>query len=149
MIDIRTMGANDLPFVVALEMENLSPWSHSLLAEELEGADGIVLVALDEESEVVAWLCAKITAPEAELLKIAVKQRRRRQGVATTLFSSLCEELVQCGCVEFFLEVRAQNISAQKFYHTNGCVQVGQRVLYYVDPEDDALVLRRSLVEKP
>ncbi|PIE31042.1 ribosomal-protein-alanine N-acetyltransferase RimI, partial [candidate division KSB3 bacterium] len=57
----------------------------------------------------------------------------------------LCSELVSYGCQQLFLEVRAKNSGAIKFYLANGFMQVGQRVLYYREPDDDALVMTRPL----
>jgi ribosomal-protein-alanine N-acetyltransferase len=46
---------------------------------------------------------------------------------------------------ELYLEVRVSNEGAQSLYAKNGFVQVGQRRNYYIEPLEDALVLRKLL----
>ncbi len=147
MITIRTMGGDDCPSVLALEAENLSPWTQPLLAAELTCKDAILLVAEDQK-KIVGWLGARVIPPEAELLKIAVQQEKRRMGIAGKLLSTLCHRLLLCGCEELFLEVRSQNIGGIEFYLAKGFAQVGQRVLYYSHPDDDALVLKKQLASE-
>ncbi len=144
MIIIRTMEREDCPGVVALETENLSPWPETLLVAEFHNKNALLLVA--EEGEIiVGWLCARVLSPEAELLKIAVLREKRRMGIAGKLLSTLCDRLLLYGCQELFLEVRAQNIGAREFYLAKGFAQVGQRRLYYRQPDDDALVLKKQI----
>ncbi len=142
---IRRMGRTDIDGVLVLERENPSPWTRLLVASELACDRAILLVAEEVGGKIIGWFGARALSPEAELLKIAVRRDRRRIGVAGRLFSFLCSELVRCGCQQLFLEVRAKNIGAIKFYLANEFVQVGQRVLYYREPDDDALVMARPL----
>ncbi len=139
------MGHADIDGILVLERENPSPWTRSLVAAELVNEKAVLLVAEAVGGELIGWLGARVLSPEAELLKIAVQRHRRRMGVAGRLFSFLCRELAGCGCRELFLEVRAKNIGAIKFYLVNNFVQIGQRALYYRQPDDDALVLARPI----
>ncbi len=147
MINIRTMKREDCPGVIALEEENLSSWPETLLVAEFRNKNALLLVA-EEGETIVGWLCARVLSPEAELLKIAVLQKKRRKGIAAKLLSTLCHRLPLYGCEDLFLEVRAQNIGAKEFYLAKGFAQVGQRRLYYRHPDDDALVLKKQIGER-
>ncbi len=146
-MQIRSMGRDDCRGVLALEAENLSPWTEALLAAEL-AFQGAVLLVAEERGAIVGWLGARVLQPEAELLKIAVQREKRRRGVAGGLLSALYRELVQGGCRELFLEVRSQNVGAVKFYLAEGFTQIGRRSLYYREPDDDALVLKKQIARE-
>ena len=53
------------------------------------------------------------------------------------------------GVREVFLEVRVSNVGAQKLYHRYGFEEVGRRRNYYLEPVEDALVMRRELTALP
>jgi ribosomal-protein-alanine N-acetyltransferase len=81
-----------------------------------------------------------LVAPgEAEILNIAVAPSHRRNGIATALIDSL-------DAPEVFLEVRESNEPAQRLYSKLGFRTVGRREQYYDDPEEAALVMRRSRI---
>ncbi len=138
------MQEDDLFAVISLESENPSPWSGPVLDREMKHPGAMLLVA-EEDNNILAWLGARIIAPEAELLKLAVLEKRRREGLAQKLFACLVRELLRCGCLEIFLEVRSANSEARSFYAGNGFVEIGRRVLYFRNPDDDALVLKKVL----
>jgi ribosomal-protein-alanine N-acetyltransferase len=49
------------------------------------------------------------------------------------------------GIRELFLEVRPSNPGAQRLYARFGFEVVGRRRHYYVDPAEDAIVMRRLI----
>jgi len=95
--------------------------------------------------QIVGWLCCRILAPEAELLKIAVCASHQRRGLATALFNYLLDSLTAQTVSHLFLEVRARNRGALEFYRRYGFTEVGRRIKYYRQPHDDALQLRKTL----
>ncbi|BHH86326.1 hypothetical protein LA52FAK_46150 [Desulforhopalus sp. 52FAK] len=140
----------DLAEVVCIEQQNKSPWSPKALADELRQERGVVLVAeLDNTPAnrpcVVGWCASRYLAPEAELLKIAVSVELRKHGVASSLLSCLCNLLSEKGVETLFLEVRSQNQSALSFYKKTGFLQTGERIGYYSDPVDVALLFQKIL----
>lgn len=142
---VRDMVWGDLETVLGLENQNPSPWSKEQLSAELEYPASIVLVAEQVSGELGGWCCARLLAPEAELLKICVRQDKRRTGIATRLFSRLEQRLQANGATELFLEVRRRNTAATSFYLRHGFLQVGLRVDYYRNPADDAAVFKKAL----
>ena len=59
--------------------------------------------------------------------------------------AALAEELRLAQVGEVLLEVRASNCPALALYRALGFAETGRRPLYYVDPEEDALLLRLRL----
>ena len=58
-----------------------------------------------------------------------------------TLFSALREREI----TSLALEVRESNVAAQSLYEKNGFVLAGRRPKYYVNPIEDARILRKEL----
>ena len=83
------------------------------------------------------------TGIEAEILTIAVRPHRRRQGIATEILEHLLTEARDAGSAECFLEVRAKATGTHALYRSVGFTVVGRRANYY--PNDDALIMKCDL----
>ena len=143
---IRPLTPGDLDQVVLIEASSPSPWSHSSLSSELLRAGGEQYVVVAEESTLIlGWCALLLVAGEAELLKIAVGEEYRKQGVASFFLLDLFEKLAQQDVQKLFLEVRETNIPANRLYQKLGFQQVGKRPRYYKNPPDDALIFARHI----
>jgi [ribosomal protein S18]-alanine N-acetyltransferase len=78
-----------------------------------------------------------VASDEREILNLAVDPAFRRRGVASLLVRRFLEDFA--GTV--FLEVRASNQAARKFYEELGFRQVGLRRGYYPPDWEDAVVM--------
>lgn len=140
---IRPMTAADVPSVAALEKLCFSdPWSVSSIASELDNPLSLWLV-WEEDGAAAAYLGVQRVPPQADVMNVAVSPALRRRGIARALFAELERRLPEID--ELFLEVRASNSGAIAFYRTLGFEQVGRRPNYYLDPREDALILRKEL----
>ena len=140
---IRPMTAADVPSVAALEKLCFSdPWSASLIASELDNPLSLWLV-WEEDGTAAAYLGVQRVPPQADVMNVAVSPALRRRGIARALFAELERRLPEID--ELFLEVRASNSGAIALYRTLGFEQVGRRPNYYLDPREDALILRKEL----
>jgi ribosomal-protein-alanine N-acetyltransferase len=81
-----------------------------------------------------------VAAGEVEILNLAVEPHMRRQGIGQALLRHLLGEVTG----EVFLEVRAGNSSAQRFYGKAGFQEVGRRPGYYRNPSEAAIVMRKG-----
>jgi ribosomal-protein-alanine N-acetyltransferase len=118
------------------------PWS----AAEIDRLmiDGFGLIS----EEAAAFLIARVSADEAEILTVAVDPAFRRQGWGRRLIDAAIEVARDQGAVTLFLEVGADNAAAISVYHAAGFQLVGKRPGYYYRPDGssaDAMVMRRSL----
>ena len=140
---IRPMTAADVPSVAALEKLCFSdPWSVSSIASELDNPLSLWLV-WEEDGAAAAYLGVQRVPPQADVMNVAVCPALRRRGIARALFAELERRLPEID--ELFLEVRASNSGAIALYRTLGFEQVGRRPNYYLDPREDALILRKEL----
>ena len=140
---IRQMTAADVPSVAALEKLCFSdPWSVSSIASELDNPLSLWLV-WEEDGAAAAYLGVQRVPPQADVMNVAVSPALRRRGIARALFAELERRLPEID--ELFLEVRASNSGAIALYRTLGFEQVGRRPNYYLDPREDALILRKEL----
>lgn len=140
---IRPMTAADVPSVAALEKLCFSdPWSVSSIASELDNPLSLWLV-WEEDGTAAAYLGVQRVPPQADVMNVAVSPALRRRGIARALFAELERRLPEID--ELFLEVRASNSGAIALYRTLGFERVGRRPNYYLDPREDALILRKEL----
>ena len=145
-MQIRRLTAADIDLVARLEAGEPSAWDKGDLRREIEQRHAIQLVAVDADGgRIVGWCCSRQCGPEAELLKIAVLGRCRRSGIAAALLASLEGRLVGEGVRTLFLEVRSRNHPATSLYRKHGFSEVGRRPQYYSSPEDDAVILAKTL----
>jgi ribosomal-protein-alanine N-acetyltransferase len=106
----------------------------------------IALVAAQPESgALTGFLVARVLAPEAELETIAVAAEGQRLGIGGRLLRALVEELRTEPVSELILEVRDSNGAALAFYRAHGFEEIGRRLRYYADPEEDAILMRLRL----
>lgn len=145
MHTLRLMRQRDVAAVAAIESESLSPWSLHDLEGELLVSQGRQLVVESSDGRILGWCACRTIWPEAELLKITVARNERQKGLGTCLLEALLGELREQAYNSLFLEVRAGNEAALRFYGKHGFRQVGRRPGYYDEPADDALILQRVL----
>lgn len=142
------MEPGDIDRIVMLEQDELSPWGMDALAREIGFEAGVQFVFESEEScDILGWCCSRWLDTEAELLKITVRKGERRSGIASALLAHLVRHLAVHGVATLFLEVRADNLPALRFYRKHGFNEVGRRRGYYADPADDALIFSKNLLD--
>ncbi|MBO2526590.1 MAG: ribosomal-protein-alanine N-acetyltransferase [Clostridiales bacterium] len=142
---IVPMSEKHVPQVAELERLCFSdPWSEASVAGELLNPLSNWLV-YEENGVVAGYIGAQSVHPEADVMNLAVAPGFRRQGIARKLLNSLIQLLHRQGIEALFLEVRPSNYAAIALYEVFGFVQVGRRPKYYVNPSEDALILRKEL----
>ncbi len=142
------MTAADLDSVLELELALFGDeaWSQQMLAGELAQQPGnrYYLVA-EDEGTLVGYAGLLVAGAQADVLTIAVATIRWGQGIGSALIDALLAEAVRRGCTEMFLEVRADNLRAQRLYQRWGFSEIGIRRGYYQPSGTDAIVMRRDL----
>jgi len=146
-LDIRQLTYADLPQVIAIERRAFpTPWSLAMFVLELSKPSGICLAALIEERLVGYLVCSRYDTVW-HLMNVAVDDRLRRQGIATTLLERLFE-LADKPSEQYTLEVRTSNDDAIRLYERFGFRTAGRRRAYYHDNREDALIMWRTVPER-
>ena len=145
---VRGANLGDAKAMAALELTAFPhPWSRGQLAAELAGESSVGVVANDARGALAGYVLFRRILDEAELLRLAVRAEHQRLGLATALVARGIDALRALGCAIAFLEVRADNVPAIRFYERTGWEPSGRRPRYYPDGVD-ALLYRRALAER-
>jgi [ribosomal protein S18]-alanine N-acetyltransferase len=146
---VRRTVFEDLKPIKKIEQETLlSSWTEADLDALMNNPEAITLSVSDSENgKIAGFLLARLitSAREAEILNFAVRPEYQRKGVGGRLLGELISELKNREFTTLWLEVRASNRKAQKFYLKNGFIKAGVRRFYYRNPVEDAFVLKLDL----
>ncbi len=121
-------------------------WSEEQLRAELSNSCAIGLCMLINY-EVVAFLSCHAVCDEANINNIITDINHRGKGYAKALLTALDTELVDRGVKNIFLEVRSNNQSAIALYEGRNFIQVGKRMGFYTNPNDDALLFKKEIIK--
>jgi ribosomal-protein-alanine N-acetyltransferase len=150
-IRVRRMTQADLDRVIGIEQSlTAAPrWPRSAYLAALDPKATPLRIALVAEETglgaIAGFVVGSLLPPQAELETIAVDLVAQRRGMARLLLSALAAELCTAGVMEVILEVRASNQPALDFYERSGFVKAGRRPRYYIDPVEDAVLMRLQL----
>ncbi len=141
---IEKMTKAHVPQIAALEQVCFTdPWSESSVASELDNPLSLWLVAVQDE-KVLGYVGSQSVLGEADMMNLAVDPAARRLGLGRAIVEALVAVLRDNEVHCLTLEVRASNTPAQKLYESLGFLQVGRRPNYYLEPKEDALILRKE-----
>jgi ribosomal-protein-alanine N-acetyltransferase len=133
----------DLERVLEIERGSFrSPWSRQAFESELRKPYGMPFV-YDDGGLVAGYCIAWKVADEMHVANLAVDPARRRRRIAETLLRSLLETAPECTWIG--LEVRRSNDAARTLYRKLGFIDAGVRKGYYVDANEDAILMVKSI----
>jgi [ribosomal protein S18]-alanine N-acetyltransferase len=146
-VEIRPMTAADVTRVmeIAASLPEAPQWPEAAYLTALNPESSprrIALVAAGPGPGVQGFTVASLLPSQAELESIAVAAGSQQRGLGRMLFEALAIDLRAAGILEIILEVRASNRPALAFYRSAGFGQTGLRRAYYVDPIEDAVLMR-------
>jgi ribosomal-protein-alanine N-acetyltransferase len=90
-----------------------------------------------------------LTLDEGHVTTVAVDPGRQRQGLGARLMLTLARAGIARGARHLTLEVRMSNSGAQAMYQRFGFAPAGVRKGYYVETNEDALVMWAHDVDLP
>ncbi len=103
----------------------------------------------EDGDRIAGWTIVWFVAGEAHIASIGVAEPERRRGVGELLLLGAIEAAATNDCDELTLEVRRSNDAAQALYRKYGFSVVGERKGYYVDDNEDALIMTTPDVREP
>jgi ribosomal-protein-alanine N-acetyltransferase len=90
-----------------------------------------------------------IMMDEAHITTIALRAKRRGQGLGELLLASLMEMAFDVRAQRVTLEVRVSNEAAQRLYRKYGFSVEGTRARYYSDNNEDAYIMTTGNIQEP
>ncbi|MDQ1394930.1 MAG: [ribosomal protein S18]-alanine N-acetyltransferase [Acidimicrobiaceae bacterium] len=117
------------------------PWSLSLFMSELALRSSRAYFVARVGGLVVGYSGLMLTGDDAHVTTIAVDPAWHRHKVGTRMLLNLAREALRRNARHLTLEVRVGNESAQAMYRTFGFHPAGIRKNYYVETNEDALVM--------
>lgn len=117
------------------------PWSMGLFLGELAAPSGRSYVVARIGASVVGYAGLMAVLDDGHITTIAVEPRWSRCGIGTRLLACTVRRAVALGVQQLTLEVRMSNTGAQRLYQRFGFAPAGVRRAYYVDTNEDAMVM--------
>jgi ribosomal-protein-alanine N-acetyltransferase len=154
MSEIVAMTRKHIAEVMRYEhdMFGAEAWSAGAYREELaDKRHRYYVAAVDDAGALLGWAGIRMLDKEAEILTVGVVPTARRSGWGTRLLRTLLEEADRRGVEDVFLDVRMDNLQAQRIYEREGFAPLGVRHGYYDSGRTDALTMvhRRVAADSP
>jgi ribosomal-protein-alanine N-acetyltransferase len=149
-VRITAMRRRHLRGVLRIENEVYPrPWSLGLFMSELAVRNGRIYLVARVGASVVGYAGLLFSLDDGHVTTIAVDPLWHRGKIGTRLLLQLLRRGIAEGAKNFTLEVRMSNDGAQALYRRFGFVPAGVRKGYYVETNEDAMVMWAHDVDQP
>lgn len=125
------------------------PWTLGLFLSELGLRTTRVYLVARVDGAVVGYAGLMLTADEGHITTVAVDPVWHRHGIASRLLVALARAARERGAEGLTLEVRTSNAGAQALYRRFGFAPAGIRKNYYVETNEDAIIMWAHDVDLP
>lgn len=142
VVHIVPMRRRHLRGVLAIETQVCPrPWSYSLFMSELALRSTRSYHVARVNGAVVGYVGLMLNIDEGHITTLAVNPALHRRGIGSRLLLVAARDAIDRGATGLTLEVRVGNRAAQGLYRRFGFRPVGIRRNYYVESNEDALVM--------
>lgn len=137
----------DIAALLSIEHElfGSDAWTESMFWSELANADTRHYLVAVDGADVVGYAGLCVYGDEAFVQTLAVRTDRQREGIGALLLTALLTEAHRRAADRVGLEVRADNVAAQRLYAQFGFEPIARRRGYYQPSGADALVMIRAV----
>ena len=144
---LREMTWRDVPALAALEPVLFADdaWSEQMWWAELAGRPQRCYVVGVQGEVVVGYAGVDRRGEVADVMTIAVAPVAQGQGMGSLLLAWLIDAARSGGAEHLMLEVRADNVAAQRLYSKTGFATLSVRRRYYQPGDVDAHIMRLHL----
>jgi ribosomal-protein-alanine N-acetyltransferase len=141
-LELTRMRRRHLRRVLSIEGQVYPrPWSASLFLSELAQRSARTYLVAKADGEVIGYAGMMFMGDEAHVTNIAVDPAFHGRKAGTRLLLAIITEAIARGAEVISLEVRVSNQIAQTMYEKFGFSAVGIRKGYYVETNEDALIM--------
>lgn len=147
MLNITTREAtiNDLDILLKIEMTCfVSPWNEEQLLYELNENPVSNFFIAEVNGQVVGFYDYWVTFDSATISQIAVLPEYRRKGIGSFLLQEIIDDCSAKRVMNITLEVRKDNINAQKLYKKLGFKEILIKTAYYSNGDDAIYMMRKG-----
>ncbi|HXT86259.1 MAG TPA: ribosomal protein S18-alanine N-acetyltransferase [Verrucomicrobiae bacterium] len=148
-IIVHAIHPSDISAVMEIQSgsKEAAQWPQEAYEKLLQASTSELGWVAERDGCIIGFVVVRQVADELEILNLAVAAIARRHGAGKALLQHILCHVSTQGVRKVFLEVRASNLIAQRFYSVLGFTIAGRRASYYTSPAEDALLLSRSLPE--
>ena len=144
-MEILKINKEDLDIIYNIDNENFVYDSYNIDTINKFFLDNNTLfLKIIQNNEIVGYSIVLLIKPDAELLKICIKDNYRSLGYAKKLLDFNIDYLKKNNYDCIFLEVRSDNYNAIKLYDKLGFIKYNERKNYYKDTNVDALLYKKN-----
>lgn len=141
-ITFTKMRLKDIDDVLKVEKRSFkTPWSRFAFICELRDNRFANYLVVKDGNKVIGYGGMWIVLNEAHITNIAIDPDYRGKKIGETLMLNLIELARSKGAERMTLEVRRSNFIAKRLYKKLGFEVRGVRTGYYVDTNEDALIM--------
>lgn len=145
-IKIRQAAIEDAEAIAGIEqITSGTPWSLSALENDIANNERAIVIVAATDKDIVAYADAWKVADELQLNNIAVIESFRGRHIASEMLDVLSEIGREIGCSLITLEVREGNAAGRGLYEKSGFRTVGIRENYYIDNNENAILMDLTL----
>lgn len=149
-VEIKPFDAAHSEAASQLESQGFSSdaWSATQFSDDL-GLAGRTWWMAVQGSELLGYAGAMLAGDDMQVLKVATREDRRRQGIASALLSRVAEDAMNLAASTMSLEVRESNAGARAFYEALGFSEDGIRPSYYGNGENAVIMSAKLPLHVP
>lgn len=147
-VTIREATVADLPHIMKLENACFAndAWDSATMKSEVNASHTHYLCAFEGDTLLGYAGISKLPGNhQGDVQTIAVSEEARGRGLGKALMHALLKRAHKLETSELFLEVRADNPTAQNLYLSLGFEHIDTRKRYYQPDNVDAWVMRLQL----
>ena len=141
----KKLASADAKAISILEKEAFSlPWTEEQCKKALE-QKFYSAWGLWDGNLLIAYVSYYHFETEMEIINLAVRTEKRRQGLGERLLRAVLQGAAKVGIRKATLEAREGNLAAISLYEKNGFQRAGARKHYYSDTGENAIIYVRLL----
>ena len=138
------MEIEDIPQILEIEKESFTtPWSEEAFTIEIEENSFAEYIVAELDGKIIAYGGVWKILYSSHITNIAVREEFRGKGYGKKILEALIYLSEIDNVMYMTLEVREKNYVAQALYKKYGFVEDGIKENYYVDVNEDAILMRR------